>query len=141
MMSELKPCSFEIEQGDCLELMKDIPDGSVDLVLTDPPYGTTQNKWDSIVPFDDKWKELHRITKPNSAIVLFSQMPFGAELIHSNIKEFRYEWVWHKTMPTGFLNANRTPLRAHENILVFIENSQHIIRKNGKGSRIVLKVV
>jgi site-specific DNA-methyltransferase (adenine-specific) len=106
-------------QGDCLELMKNIPDGSVDLVLTDPPYGTTQNKWDSIVPFDDMWRELHRITKPNSAIVLFSQMPFGAELIHSNIREFRYEWVWHKTMPTGFLNANRTPLRTHENILVF----------------------
>ena len=113
----MKP--IELWHGDCLELMKNIPDGSVDLVLTDPPYGTTQNKWDSIIPFDDMWKELHRITKLNSAIVLFSQMPFGAELIHSNIKEFRYEWVWHKTMPTGFLNANRTPLRTHENILVF----------------------
>ena len=113
----MKP--IELWQGDCLELMKNIPDGSVDLVLTDPPYGTTDCKWDSVIPFDPMWEQLNRIIKPNGAIVLFSQQPFTSALISSNYKMFRYEWIWQKPQGVGFLNAQKMPLRAHENILVF----------------------
>ena len=119
-MAELKPCPFEIKQGDCLELMKDIPDESIDMILCDLPYGTTsQNKWDIVISFNDLWKQYNRIIKENGAIVLFSQMPFGAFLIQSNTRNFRYEWIWEKPNACGFLNANKMPLRAHENILVF----------------------
>jgi len=83
-------------QGDCLELMKDISDKSIDLILCDLPYGTTRNKWDTVIPFDKLWEQYNRIIKDNGAIVLFSQMPFGANLIMSNPKMFRYEWVWEK---------------------------------------------
>jgi site-specific DNA-methyltransferase (adenine-specific) len=111
---------IQLIHGDCLEEMKKIPDGSIDLVLTDPPYGNTnQNKWDIIIPFEPMWTELRRVTKQNSAIVLFSQLPFGAQLICSNLKDFRYEWVYTKPNAVGFLNANRMPLRAHENVMVF----------------------
>lgn len=106
-------------QGDCLQLMKNIHDKSIDMILCDLPYGTTQNKWDTVIDIAELWTEYKRIIKENGAIVLFSQMPFGAELIKSNIKEFRYEWIYHKPNAVGFLNANRMPLRAHENILVF----------------------
>lgn len=106
-------------QGDCLELMKDIPDSSVDMVLCDLPYGTTANAWDNIIPFEPLWEQYRRITKPNAAIVLFSQMPFTAKLVMSNIKEFRYEWIWKKPNGTGFLNVNKMPLKAHENICIF----------------------
>lgn len=102
---------------DCLELLRDIPDASVDLVLTDPPYGTTANEWDTA--FSIPWDELNRITKPHAPIVLFSQLPFAVDLIASNRKNYSYEWIWHKTCPAGYFNANRRPLRAHENILVF----------------------
>ena len=106
--------------GDCLELMKDIPDGSIDMILADPPYGTThRNKWDVVIPFEPMWEHLNRVIKDNGAVVLFSQLPFSCDLIQSNRKYFRYEWVWEKTNAVGFLNANRMPLRAHENILVF----------------------
>ena len=110
---------FELWNGDCLELMKDIPDGSVDLVLTDPPYGTTACKWDSVIPLDKLWEQYERIIKDTGAIVLFSQMPFAAELTHSNLKLFKYEWIWEKDNGTGFLNAKKMPLKKHENILVF----------------------
>lgn len=109
----------ELWQGDCLELMKNIPDGSVDLVLTDPPYGTTACKWDSVIPFEPMWKQLNRIIKPNGAIVLFSQQPFTSACVSSNYKMFRYEWIWQKPQGVGFLNAQKMPLKAHENILVF----------------------
>ena len=109
-------------QGDCLELMKDIPDKSIDLILCDLPYGTTQNKWDTIIPFDKLWAQYNRIIKDNSAILLFSQMPFGANLIMSNPKMFRYEWIWEKENSTGFLNAKKMPLKKHENILVFYKH-------------------
>lgn len=99
--------------------MKEIPDGSIDMILCDPPFGTTQNKWDSVIPLDELWKGYHRIIKQNGAIVLFSQMPFTATLINSNLKEFRYEWIWQKEAGTGFLNCNRMPLKIHENICVF----------------------
>lgn len=109
-------------QGDCLELMKDIPDKSIDLILCDLPYGTTQNKWDTIIPFDKLWAQYNRIIKDNSAILLFSQMPFGANLIMSNPKMFRYEWIWEKEQGTGWLNAKKMPLKKHENILVFYKH-------------------
>ena len=111
-----------LQQGDCLELMKDIPDKSIDLILCDLPYGTTQNKWDTVIPFDKLWAQYNRIIKDNGAILLFSQMPFGANLIMSNPKMFRYEWVWEKDNGTGFLNAKKMPLKKHENILVFYKH-------------------
>lgn len=114
---------IDLKQGDCLELMKDIPNKSIDLILCDLPYGTTDCKWDSIIPFDELWKQYNRIIKDNSAILLFSQMPFGANLIMSNIKMFRYEWIWEKpNTSAGFLNAKKMPLRKHENILVFYKH-------------------
>ena len=105
--------------GDCLELMKTIPDGSVDLILTDPPYGTTACKWDTVIPFDLMWVELKRIIKPNGVVVLFGAEPFSSLLRCSNIKDFKYDWVWEKSKATGFLNSKRQPLRAHEIISVF----------------------
>lgn len=110
---------IDIKQGDCLELMKEIPDKSIDMILCDLPYGTTHNKWDMVIPLDKLWEQYKNIIKDNGAIVLFAQMPFAATLVNAESKLFRYEWVWHKTMATGFLNANKMPLRAHENILVF----------------------
>jgi len=106
-------------QGDCLERMKEIPDGSADMILADLPYGTTNCDWDVLIPLDQLWEQYWRVVKPNGAVVLFSQMPFSAEMVCSNLKTFRYEWIWWKTRPVGFLNAKRMPLRAHENILVF----------------------
>ena len=114
-----KQTMINIKQGDCLELMKEIPDKSIDMILCDLPYGTTKNKWDSIIPLDALWGGYERIIKDNGAIVLFAQMPFAATLVNAELKLFRYEWVWHKTRATGFLNANKMPLRVHENILVF----------------------
>ena len=110
---------MQIKQGDCLELMKEIPDKSIDMILCDLPYGTTKNKWDSVIPLNKLWKQYERIIKDNGAIVLFSQMPFSAELVHSNLKLFKYEWIWQKDNGTGFLNAKKMPLKIHENILVF----------------------
>ena len=106
-------------QGDCLELMKDIPDKSIDMILCDLPYGTTRCKWDSVIPFEPLWKNYSRIIKDNGAIVLFSQMPFTAALVMSNLKMFRYEWIVEKSLATGFLNAKHMPLKCHENICIF----------------------
>lgn len=106
-------------RGNCLELMKDIPDKSVDMVLCDLPYGTTQNKWDKKLDLTRLFFEYNRIIKANGAIALFSQMPFSCDLINANRKFFRYEWIWEKGHPGGFLNAHKMPLRSHENILVF----------------------
>ncbi len=109
----------DIKCGDCLELMKDIPDNSIDLILCDPPYGTTHCEWDKRIPFEPLWKQYNRIIKDNGAILLFSSQPFSTDLINSNRKLFRYEIIWEKTMRTGFYNAKKMPLRIHENILVF----------------------
>lgn len=109
----------KVHLGDCLELMHQIPDGSIDMILCDLPYGTTQNKWDTIIPFDKLWAQYERIIKDNGAILLTSQSPFDKVLACSNLKLFRYELIWRKSRPTGHLNANRMPLKAHENILVF----------------------
>ena len=110
---------FKIYNEDCLEGMKKIADGSIDLVLTDLPYGTTDCVFDKQLLIEPLWEQFLRVTKINAAIVLFSQMPFGAELIQSQKDIFRYEWVWSKSLGVGFLNAKRMPLRCHENILVF----------------------
>ena len=112
--------NIDLRQGDCLELMKDIPDGSVDMVLTDPPYGTTACKWDSIIPFEPMWAELKRIIKPNGAIVLFGSEPFSSALRMSNIKNYRYDWIWKK-QATLFQHAKNRPMQATENISVFSE--------------------
>ena len=109
-------------QGDCLELMKSIPDGSVDMILTDPPYGTTACKWDSVIPFEPMWSELKRIIKPNGAIVLFGSQPFTSKLVNSNIENFSHQWIWDKGSSSSPLLANKMPLKTFEDILVFYFN-------------------
>jgi site-specific DNA-methyltransferase (adenine-specific) len=109
--------------ADCLEAMRDIPDGSVDMVLTDPPYGTTACKWDSVIPFAPMWEQLKRITKPNGAIVLTASQPFTSALIMSNVKMFKYCWVWDKVKPSTGLYAKVMPLRSTEDIVVFGKNA------------------
>ena len=106
-------------QGDCLEVMKDIPDGSIDMVLTDPPYGTTACKWDSVIPFEPMWEQLKRITKKNGAIVLTASQPFTSALVMSNVKMFKYCWVWEKNKATGHLNAKKQPMNSYEDVVVF----------------------
>lgn len=118
-MKDVVKDNYKLMFGDCLERMKDIPDGSVDLVLTDPPYQTTACKWDSMIPFEPMWAELKRIIKPNGAVLLFAQTPFDKLLGASNIGMLKYEWIWEKTAATGHLNAKKMPMKAHENILVF----------------------
>ena len=105
--------------GDCLELMKGIPDNSIDMILCDLPYGTTQCKWDEIIPFDKLWEQYNRIIKNNGAIVLFGSEPFTSLLICSNLKNFKYNWIWQKNKATGFLNAKKQPLNDNETISVF----------------------
>ena len=111
--------NIKLFNGDCLEVMKEIPDKSVDMILCDLPYGTTQNKWDSIINLDKLWEQYERIIKDNGAIVLFAQTPFDKVLGSSNLKLLKYEWIWRKSKPTGHLNAKKMPLKQHENILVF----------------------
>lgn len=109
----------QIYEGDCLEIMQRLPDGSVDMVLCDLPYGTTQNKWDSVIDLVALWREYARITKPNAAIILTAQGIFTAKLILSNEAMFKYRIIWEKSKPTNFLNAKKQPLRKHEDICVF----------------------
>lgn len=111
--------SVELLHGDCLELMGQIPDGSVDMVLCDLPYGTTRNKWDSILPLGELWGHYKRICR--GAIVLTAQSPFDKVLGASNLEMLRYEWIWEKPRATGHLNAKRAPMKAHENVLVFYD--------------------
>ena len=108
-----------VEQGDCLELMKQIPDRSVDMVLCDLPYGVTQNSKDKTIPFVPLWEQYERIIKENGAIVLFGQGTFFVDLVSSNRKLFKYDLIWNKTLTSGFLNAKKMPLRQHEQIAVF----------------------
>jgi len=105
--------------GDCLQVMQRIPDGSVDMVCTDPPYGTTACKWDAVIPFEPMWAQLKRIVKPNGAIVLMASQPFTSALIMSNVAMFRYQWIWEKNKATGHLNAKKRPLVSHEDVVVF----------------------
>lgn len=110
---------INIKQGDCLELIKKIHDKSIDMILCDLPYGTTRNKWDSIIPLDKLWEQYERIIKDNGCIALFAQTPFDKVLGSSNLKLLKYEWIWQKDNGTGFLNAKKMPLKLHENILIF----------------------
>ena len=134
----------ELILGDCLEELKKISDKSVDIVLTDPPYGTTQCKWDSVIPFEPMWKELKRIIKDNGCIALFGSEPFSSALRMSNIKQFKYDWVWQKSKATGYLNSKIRPLLKHEIVSIFynkqsIYNPQNLIKKKtptiSKGNR------
>ena len=119
---ELKLIMLEINKiycGDCLELMHEIQDKSIDMVLADPPYGTTACKWDSVIPLAPMWEQIERIIKQNGAIVITSSQPFTSVLILSNLSLFKYEWIWDKSLPVGHLNAKKRPLKLHENICVF----------------------
>lgn len=113
---------IKLFNGDCLECMKMLDDKSVDMILCDLPYGVTKVKWDTRIPFEPLWEQYKRIIKPNGAILLFSTQPFTTDLICSNRKMFRYEIIWEKTQKTGFYNANKMPLKGHENILVFYKH-------------------
>lgn len=110
---------INLMQGDCLERMKEIPDGSVDAIICDPPYGTTACKWDSVIPLEPMWEQLKRVIKPNGAIVLFGSEPFSSALRMSNIDMYRYDWKWIKNKPTQFPNANYRPLSNIEDIIIF----------------------
>ncbi|AUR81467.1 DNA methylase, partial [Vibrio phage 1.007.O._10N.261.55.F9] len=147
-MSDYKSESAWLMKGDCLERMKEIESGSVDMILTDPPYGTTACKWDSIIPLELMWDQLKRIIKPNGAIVMTASQPFTTALIASNMKMFKYCWVWEKSRPTDFPNANNKPMKKHEDILVFsagttangshrkmLYNPQGLVRRDQKVKR------
>lgn len=110
---------MELMHGDCLELMRDIPDASVDMILCDLPYGTTQNKWDAVIPFDRLWEHYWRICKEHAAIVLTAAQPFTSALVMSQADKFKYDWTWRKEKGTGHLNAKKMPMRDKEDILIF----------------------
>lgn len=131
--------TIQLHHGCCLELMKSIPDGSVDMVLCDLPYGTTQNKWDSVIPLDAIWAAYKRVIKLNGAIVLTAAQPFTSALVMSNVKDFKYEWVWQKEAGTGLLNAKKQPLRDHESVLVFYEKQPTYNPQFTKGKPYVCK--
>ena len=116
-IKKVKP--YQLWFGDCLELMKDIPDGSIDLILCDPPYGTTSCKWDSIIPLEPMWKELKRIIKPNGMVCIMASSPFNYILGCSNLKMFRHEWIWNKSIGSNFANTVREPFKEHESVLCF----------------------
>ena len=116
---EIKDLENQIFNADCLELMREIPDKSIDCVITDPPYGMTACKWDMVIPFEPMWEQLNRIIKPKGVILLFAQTPFDKILGASNISNLKYEWIWEKTQASGHLNAKKMPMKSHENILVF----------------------
>lgn len=132
----------KVFHGDCLEIMPMLPDKSVDMILCDLPYGVTSLKWDSVIPFEPLWREYKRLIKDNGAIVLTASQPFTSALVMSNIKWFKYDWIWKKSRPVGFLNAKKMPLKNIESILVFgkgniIYNPQGLtqcykIKKNSK---------
>jgi len=110
---------IDLRLGDCIEQMRTIPDGSIDAVITDPPYGTTACKWDTVIPLEPMWEQLKRITKPNGAIVLTASQPFTSALVMSNPKMFRHEWVWKKNCGSNFATLKHNPFKEHESVLVF----------------------
>jgi len=129
---------IDLRKGDCLEVMKTIESGSIDAIITDPPYGTTACKWDSVIDFELMWEQLNRIIKPNGAIVLFGSEPFSSLLRCSNIKDYKYDWVWEKEQGTNQNLCKVAPLKKHENILVF-KNSNFVDFSNYiKSKRILL---
>ena len=114
---------IDLMHGDCLELMKQIPDKSVDMILCDLPYGTTACKWDNVIPFEPLWEQYNRIIKSNGAICLFGSEPFSSKLRMSNLKHFKYDWIWEKSMGLGFQHSKNMPLKRHEIISVFSKGS------------------
>ena len=127
-------------QGDCLKLMKDIPDKSIDMILCDLPYGTTKFKWDTVIPFDRLWEQYNRIIKDKGAILLFGSEPFSSKMRISNLRMYKYDWIWKKTKAQGFLNSKKMPLKDYENICVFYKrlpeyNPQGIIYGNFQNDR------
>lgn len=124
---------YKLHNGDCLELMKDIPDKSIDMILCDLPYETTQNKWDTIIPYDKLWEQYNRVIKDNGCIALFCDGMFMAELMMSNKKMWKYNLVWDKVLTSGFLNANRMPLRGHEEIAIFYKKQPTYNPQKTKG--------
>ena len=132
--------NYKLLQGDCLELMKDIPDKSIDMILCDLPYGTTKCKWDIVIPFDKLWEQYNRIIKDKGAILLFGSEPFSSKLRISNLRMYKYDWIWKKTKAQGFLNSKKMPLKDYENICVFykrlpVYNPQGIIYGNFQNDR------
>ena len=125
--------NVQLYQGDCLEVMdKLIEQGvKVDVVITDPPYGTTACKWDTVIPFDEMWERLNKLVKPNGAIVLFGSEPFSSQLRCSNLKNYKYDWVWNKKLAGNGILAKKQPLKIHENVIVF--NSKIYIPQMTKG--------
>ena len=141
---DIKEDTIWLMKGDCLERMKEIPDGSVDMILTDPPYGTTACKWDSIIPLEPMWEQLKRIIKPNGVIVLTASQPFTSMLVMSNLGMFKYELIWEKDKPSDFAVAKFKTMKYHETVLIFTNgratyNPQMVIGKPnhsvGKGIR------
>jgi hypothetical protein len=125
---------------DCLNAMKFIPDGSISMILADPPYGTTACKWDAIIPLEPMWEQLKRVIKPNGAIVIFGAQPFTSILICSNLKMYRYDWVWEKDKGANWMFGNKQPLKVHENVSVFYSNQpnylpQKTLNPNGESKR------
>lgn len=129
-MSEVK-----LLKGDCLDLMSNIPDESVDMVLADLPYGSTKNKWDSQIPLNQLWGEYKRIIKPRGCIALFAQVPFAQILGASNLEMLKYEWIWEKPMSTGRLNCNFAPMKAHENILIFSKSAACYVKDKSRAMK------
>jgi DNA modification methylase len=129
--------TWTVTKGDCLKVMRSIPDNSIDACITDPPYGTTACKWDSVIPFEPMWVELKRIVKPNGAIVLFASQPFTSALVMSNPKMFRYEWIWQKEQGVNFLLVKSQPLKIHESICVFANERPNYNPQGLKPCRIV----
>ena len=109
----------KLRKGDCIELMKDIPDGSIDMILCDLPYGTTACKWDTVIPFEPLWEQYNRIIKDNGAICLFGSEPFSTMLRYSNLKMYKYDWVWNKKKAGNIFLAKYQPMKIHENIIIF----------------------
>ena len=122
---------IDLRQGDCLEIMKDIPDKSIDMILCDLPYGTTDCAWDNVIPFEPMWEQLKRVTKKNGAIVLFGSQPFTSALVMSNPKMFKYEWIWEKHKGTNFQTVKYQPFKVHENVLVFGGSNYYPQMSNG----------
>jgi site-specific DNA-methyltransferase (adenine-specific) len=123
---------IDIKQGDCLELMKEIPDKSIDMILCDLPYGTTACRWDTVIPFEPLWEQYNRIIKDNGAIVLFGSEPFSTELRHSNLKMYKYDYYWKKSRPVNHINAKRMPMRYIETISVFYKKQPTFNRQRKK---------